>query len=363
MMNKFLEQYPLAKIDLAALKHNVSVIRQFAPKKKILAVIKADAYGHGLLTVAKALKNNVEAFGVARLEEAIQLRNAGIFSPILVMGGFESKAELDTIANEKLSVVFHSPEQLRFLESRRMFNEPIKVWLKLETGMHRLGIRQEELSFVWSTLKNNPNIHEDLVLMTHFAESENLDSAATKNQIDTFNALTEPYPGERSLANSAAIVSWQDSHQDWLRAGALLYGISPFPHKSAQSLGLKPVMTLSSRLKAIRAVKKGETVGYGRTWYSPESMDMGIVAIGYGDGYPRLVSPNTHVLLNGRIAPIIGRVSMDMLAISLKDHADACLGDEVILWGEGLPVENLAKEVGTDPREIVTGLTTRVHKI
>jgi alanine racemase len=206
-------------------------------------------------------------------------------------------------------------------------------------------------------------VDSEKVLMSHFAESENLDSFSMHRQIETFDRMTQHYKAQHSLANSAAVVSSQDTHRDWIRMGALIYGISPFPHRSAPSLGLKPVMTLASYIKSIKAIKKGDKVGYCGIWQAEEDTLIAIVAMGYGDGYPRLISKDTYVLLNGRKSTIIGRVSMDLIAISLKNNEQAQVGDEVIFWGEGLPVEHVAKEVGTDPREIVTGLTNRVHRI
>lgn len=350
---------PIAKIDLQALQHNAKQARQYAPQQKLLAVIKSDAYGHCVIETAKALVSHVDGFAVARTDEGIALRENDIKNDILVMGGFESEAEFVAIANNNLAVVIHDPVQLTLMKGYQG-DALIKVWLKLETGMHRLGIMANDIESVWLQLKQHKNIHQDMVIMSHFAKSEELNDPMTQQQIEKFEKLVQPYETEQSLANSAAIISWPQSHKDWLRAGALLYGLSPFPDRTAESLGLKPVMTLTTHLKTIRHIKQGASVGYGATWTAAKNMKVGVIAVGYGDGYPRMIGKDAYVLLRGKPAPILGRVSMDMCTIDLSQHPAAKVGDEVVLWGNGLPVEIVAKSVNTDPRELVTGLTSRV---
>ncbi len=347
-----------ASIDLDALQHNFAVVRRHAPHSKIIAVLKANAYGHGLLPVAHALAR-ADAYAVARVEEALVLRANGFTKPILVLGGFFSAEALPLLATHDLQTTIHTREQLVLLEQAHL-PAPIKVWLKLDTGMNRLGLRAEELPAFIERLTRCKNVVQPFNLMTHFSQSDEQDGPATQLQIAEFNRLTAHLPGERAMANSAGILAWPDSRSDWIRPGIMLYGASPFGGQLASDHDLRPVMTLKSQLIATRACKQGENVGYGGHWVAHHDTTLGVIAVGYGDGYPRMAPEGTPVLVNGRRVPIVGRVSMDMITVDLGPGAHDKSGDEVTLWGEGLPVEQVAEKIGTIPYELLTRLTARV---
>jgi alanine racemase len=347
-----------ASIDVDALHHNLAVVRRHAPHSKIIAVIKANAYGHGLLQVANTLVQ-ADAYAVARLEEALVLRANAITKPILVLGGFFSAEALSLLAAQELQTTLHTWEQLALLE-RAQLPAPVRVWLKLDTGMNRLGVREQELPAFIERLGRCKNVVQPFHLMTHFSQSDEQDSQATQQQIESFKMLTAHLPGEKAMANSAGILAWPDSRSDWIRPGIMLYGASPFGGQLASDHGLRPVMTLKSQLIAIRKCKRGESVGYGAHWVAHRDTTLGVVAVGYGDGYPRMAPEGTPMLVNGRRVPIVGRVAMDMITVDLGPQASDQCGDEVILWGEGLPVEQVAEKIGTIPYELLTRLTSRV---
>lgn len=345
-------------IDLAALNSNFQRVRQLAPRQKIMAVVKADAYGHGITRVARSL-SQADAFGVACLEEARQLRDAGIRQPIVLLEGPFSAAELPVIQSLALDIVIHHSEQFAMLDAAQS-EDRIRAWLKIDTGMHRLGFAPEEVSQARDKLSSYPCIARDLRLMTHMASANDPDDALTARQLRTFADCTEGMVGERSIANSAAILDWPDSHADWVRPGLLLYGVSPNPRRGSLAEGLQPVMTFSSRLISVKQLKAGDTVGYGATWSCPEDMAIGIVAAGYGDGYPRHAHSGTPLLVNGQRADMIGVASMDMLAVDLRNVPDAKVGDPVVLWGEGLAVEEIAASAQTIPYELLCGDRNRM---
>jgi len=347
-----------AEICLTALQHNVARIREIAPKSKIMAVVKANAYGHGLLAVASALKS-VDAFAVARVEEALTLRSGGIVKPILLLEGFFSTDELPILVANNIHTSIHIEQQLAELEEAEL-ETPINVWLKMDTGMHRLGIRPDQCKQAISRLKHNPNVVQPARLMTHFSCADEIDNPATQKQIDLFDDLVAGEIGEQSIANSAGVVAWPASHREWIRPGITLYGVSPMCNSKAEEHGLQPVMTLTTDLIAVHDLKQGESIGYGGIWTASKDTHIGVVAIGYGDGYPRMAPEGTPVLVNGRIVPVVGRVSMDMLSVDLGIDCRDEVGDKVILWGKGLPAEVVADHIGTIAYELVTKLTQRV---
>ncbi len=347
-----------AKISSHALKYNLDVIKQKAPNSKIIAVVKANAYGHGVVFVASTLEKNVDCFGVARLEEALALRSNGIIKPILLLEGFFDEKDLPILAVNNIETVVHNREQLEALK-RAAVPSPIKVWLKIDTGMHRLGVSLDEVDEFYQELKKLPQIQPHLGFVSHFSRADELESDYTSLQINRFLNAIQDKQGERSIAASGGILFWQESHLDWIRPGIIMYGISPTDIVAAE-FGLTPVMNLTSSLIAVRSHKKGEPVGYGGVWKSPRDTKIGVVAIGYGDGYPRDVPENTPVYLNGRIVPIVGRVSMDMLTVDLGINSQDQVGDEVILWGKELPIETVAKFTGILSYELITKLTPRV---
>jgi alanine racemase len=275
------------------------------------------------------------------VEEALVLRAAGIKQRIVLMEGFFTAEELLVISQQNLEIVIHNHEQLKALQQHTSI-EPLTVWLKINTGMNRLGFLPQDAKEVWQVLKDCKAVKQ-IRLMTHFADADDLSKPSMLRQIDCFNEVTAHMSGERSLANSAAILGWPAAHADWVRPGIMLYGVSPFSEKTGEQHGLMPVMTLRSEIIAIQALRKGDAVGYGSTWIAPQDMRIGVVAIGYGDGYPRNAKNGTPVLLNNHVVSLVGRVSMDMLTIDLHTQPKAKVGDAVTLWGKNLPVETISK--------------------
>ncbi len=349
------------KINLTALRHNFSQVRKLAPDSRILSVIKADAYGHGLTTIARALSES-DAFGVACIEEAMELREAGITSPILLLEGPFSQEELTLVAALHLDIVVHTSEQIHMIEQYRgEYSFP--VWLKIDTGMHRLGFHPDTVKGIYDRLSSLKHVRDELTLMSHFADAGNSESSITKKQSELFQELTQNLSGKRSIANSAAILNCPDCHFDYVRPGLMLYGISPIPGKTSCELDLQPVMSLQTKIIAVKEVKQGETVGYGAEWQCPESMPIGIVAIGYGDGYPRHAKSGTPVMVNGQLAQLIGKPSMDMITVDLREIPRVKIGDAVELWGEAIPVEEVAEHAGTIAYELISGIQSRLNVI
>ena len=348
-------------IDLAALQHNLSRIRSLAPASKVMAIVKADAYGHGIERVALALVD-VDGFGVACLEEAEQLRTAGVTLPVLLLEGPYAADELERVQSLGLEMVVHHEYQLRMLEQARL-QGPVQVWLKVDSGMHRLGIDLADAVSAWQRLLACRNVLPRPRLMTHFAAANERDNPMTAEQLRKFNEVCGHIDAERSLANSAAIVAWPDSHADWVRPGLMLYGVSPMQHEAAYDLGLRPVMSLLSELISVRNLQQGDPVGYGAGWRCPQAMPVGIVAAGYADGFPRHAGSGTPILVNGRRASVIGNVSMDLLAIDLRAVPQAKVGDPVELWGSNLPIEEIAQHAGTIPYELLCGVHKRLFFI
>jgi len=348
-------------IDLEALRHNLACVRALAPSSKVMAVVKADGYGHGLERVARAL-SDAEAFGVAALSDAERLRAIGLRNRIVLLSGFDEAADLDLLRTLDVDTVVHHDSPLALLEADRG-TSPLPVLLKFDTGMHRLGFDPLRAAELHARLRALPNVAEELVAMTHFASSDEFCGAQTPGQMQQFAGVAAVMGAPVSLSNSAGVLGWPDAHRDWVRAGGALYGLSVVDGKTGADFGLKPVMKLSTRLIAINRIAKGERVGYSATWECPEDMDVGVAAIGYGDGYPRSVSSGTPVLVNGQRVPLIGRVSMDLMTIDLRTLANAKVGDEVTLWGPELPVEEIAVAAGTISYELTCSITRRVRAV
>lgn len=350
-----------ATIHLGALRDNLRRLRELAGDARIMAVVKADGYGHGLERVARVLVE-ADAFGVACIADGQRLRAAGIRQRIIVLSGIDEAADIDEMYRLGLESTIHHASQIDWLSANHD-PRPLKVWLKIDSGMHRLGFAPAEIAGARERLLALPNVDHDIGLMTHFANSDVFGDAQTMAQVDCFESSTANLPGAQTLSNSAAVLGWPRARGQWIRPGGLLYGISVVAGKSAADFGFRPVMTLSSKLVAINRIDKGEPIGYAATWTCPEEMDVGVVQIGYGDGYPRSAESGTPALLNGRRASIIGRVSMDLITLDLREHGDACVGDRVILWGPGLPVEEIADHAGTIGYELTCGMTRRVRFI
>jgi len=355
--------HPVAYIDLAALRHNFSRVKQLAPNSKIMAVIKADAYGHGVIEAAKALDNS-DAFAVARLSEGVRLRQAGIKQAIVVLEGVHTSAEMLIAADNALSLVFHNHSQIRHLETAGLTKKIPFCWVMLETGMNRLGFAEADITTAVSRLATNDNIVGPIGLMSHFANSELVGDIRNEQQLALFNTYAQQLDLHTSMANSAAILSYPDSHGDWVRPGIMLYGSSPFDTKTAVELDLKPVMCVKSVITAIKTIEEGDQVGYGGEWIADKTTQIGIVSIGYGDGYSRHLCNRGQVVINDQLVNVIGRVSMDMIAIDLSGCAEVARGDEVIIWGtEQLSIDKVAKQAQTISYELLCQLTERVPRV
>lgn len=349
---------PLARIDLAALRHNIARARDAAPGTRLMAVIKANAYGHGIGNLLPALAD-ADALAVARVGEGRRLREAGFEGRLVVLGGCHDRAELELAAALGFDLVLHQEAQLDLLASTPL-SAPLRCWLKIDTGMHRLGVEPERGLALYERLAALPCVAEPPLLLTHLANADDFQDDYTLDQLDRFQPLADRCGVAVSIANSAGLLGWPESHGDWVRPGLMLYGVSPFPSTRGENHGLRPVMTLSARLIAVKQLKFREAVGYGGSWVCPEDMPVGVVGIGYGDGYPRELSDRAEVLLNGVRTPVIGRVSMDMITLDLRGQPDAAIGDPVVLWGDGLPVEEVAEWADTIPYTLLCGVTGRV---
>ncbi len=347
-----------ATVDTSALKHNLQIVRGVAPGSRVMAVIKANAYGHGIVPVARALAS-ADALAVARLAEARQLRKAGIVSRVVLLEGVNLRAELEQAAQLGLDLVVHNDEQVRLLDSFEI-DDAFSVWLKIDTGMNRLGIAVADLDQFLRRLRSCASVRGEPRLMSHLANADDRDDEKTIAQMRQFAALTDALGCERTLANSGGVFGWTGSHFDWVRPGIALYGVTPFATGTGADLGLRPAMRLTARIIALREVDPGQTVGYGGNWCAAVPTRIAVAGIGYGDGYPRHLDNDAPVSLHGRSAPLLGRVSMDMITIGLDGHPAAAIGDEVTLWGRELPVEQVAKLAGTIPYELLCGVTQRV---
>lgn len=346
-----------ARLDVHALRHNLARVRTAAPGARVMAIIKANAYGHGLGWVARGLAD-ADAFGVASIEEGCELRALGVSQPICLLEGFFEASEIPVLSRERLSPALHEAWQLRALERTP---HPLDVWLKVDTGMHRLGFLPEECPGAMARLRATPGIGTVRAL-SHFACADNKFDRATVVQMAVFQDVVADWKVERSLANSAGILAWPESHLEWVRPGLMLYGLSPLIGRSALECDLRPVMTLESAVIAVHTLKKGSAVGYGGDFICPEDMRVGVVAIGYGDGYPRHARPGTPVLIRGVLVPLVGRVSMDMITVDLRGRPETQVGDRVVLWGDGLPAEEVARHADTIPYTLVCGLTPRIPR-
>ncbi|MEP6483490.1 MAG: alanine racemase [Rudaea sp.] len=347
-----------ATIHLGALRRNLARVRERAGDAKVMAVVKADGYGHGLERVARALKG-ADAFGVAAIGDGLRLRAAGIDERVVVLSGPDEAADLAELRRLKLDAVIHHESQLAWLEADR---DPrsLRVWLKIDSGMHRLGFQPGQVRDAHRRLRALGNIESDVTLMTHFAASDEFENALTDRQVETFERATTDLAGARALSNSAALLGWPNASANWIRTGGLLYGLSVIEGKSGSDLGFEPAMTLSTKLIAINRVRKGERVGYAATYECPQDMVIGVAAIGYGDGYPRSAASGTPVIVNDIRASIVGRVSMDLITIDLRQVPDANVGDRVTLWGRDLAVEEIARHAGTISYDLTCGMTKRV---
>lgn len=323
-----------------------------------MAVIKANAYGHGIVAAARALAG-ADAFAVARIEEAITLREAGCAGRIVLLEGVQDQQELEQAARHELEPFVHHPEQIGMLESWRGAHR-FRAWLKIDSGMGRLGFRPAELPAAVARMVACAALVQPSNLVTHLADAEHRDGVATRAQLEAFARATAGLPGERSIANSAGLLAWPETRADWVRPGIMLYGISPFADSTGAELGLRPVMTLETRVISVKSMEPGDRIGYGGTFTATRAGRIAVAAAGYGDGYPRSAANGTPVAVNGRPAVIAGRVSMDMLTIDVTDLPGVAVGDGVELWGPAVPVERVAAAAGTIGYELTCRVSRRV---
>lgn len=358
-------------VDLNAIRHNLEIARTLSAGSFQFATIKADAYGHGAVAVANALSRSkaseesnqskdtfADGFAVVTLQEALELRAAGIEEAILVLQGPQSSQAIESFVESNLWPVIHSTEQYHWLVESRLKTH-IKAWMKIDTGMGRLGFLPKEASFF---LNENNGIHWHGV-MTHFACADEPQNPFTDEQMQVFNAVATPAGVLRSAANSAATLAWPATRADWGRPGIMLYGSNPLPDSYSASVSLVPAMTVTAPLLAVKTLPKGHTIGYGQQFKCPEEMPVGYVAAGYRDGIPRVLDNTARVAVNGQLCPIIGRVSMDSFAIDLRYANAVTLGDTVELWGKDAAVEHLATAAGTISYELLTAIRGSLHYI
>jgi len=351
-----------ARFRLSALRHNLGAARRRAPRSRVWAVLKADAYGHGLMRVARAL-SDADGYALLDLNEAVRLREAGIARPILLLQGIFQPADLEPVDRLGLALVIHDFEQIAMLE-RAQLSAPVTVWIKLNTGLNRLGFTGSQLRAAFERLQRSGKAAA-ISLMTHFADADG--AAGVAAQMARYAEWTAGLKATATLANSAAILRYPQSHADWVRPGIMLYGCSPFADVSAAALELQPVMTLESEIIAVQQINPGERVGYGGTFEARRPMRIGVVACGYADGYPRhalgLIDSNTPVLVAGKRTRLVGRVSMDMLCVDLSEIPQTAVGSPVILWGEGLSADEVAASAGTVSYELLCALAARVPRV
>lgn len=345
----------IARIETGAFRHNYLLARSRAPGAKAWAVVKANAYGHGLLRCAESVRDVADGFALLEISEAMQLREAGFKQPILLLEGFFAEDDLNMAAEHAIGATVHCEDQLRLLELTDI-DLPLDVFVKINSGMNRLGFSPDKIAGVLERLRASNKVGQ-VVLMTHFACA---DSEGIAKQLARFESVAVPAGLPMSVANSAALLRYPESHHEWVRPGIMLYGGSPIPDlEDAASIGLKPVMTLSSRIIGIQDLSPGEAVGYGASFVADRPMRVGTVACGYADGYPRHAGTGTPILVNGQRTRTLGRVSMDMLACDLTG-VDAGIGAPVTLWGQGMPADDVATASGTVSYELFCALAQRV---
>ena len=346
-----------ACINLSALTFNLQSIKKIAKNSKVMAVLKANAYGHGLIESVKAIKN-VEGIAILTIEEAFKIRKAGYKNTILLLEGLFAAEEIYQAEKLNLNITLHNDRQIEFLDNVVLKN-PVSVHLKINTGMNRLGFPPDQIDYLIENLNANPNV-SDITLMTHFASAD--EKEGITKQLDCFNRITDNYNLSSSVANSAALYKFPESRLDWVRPGIMLYGASPFEDISAKKLDVKPVMSLVSEIIALQDLKTGQAVGYGNNFIAKKDMRIGIVACGYGDGYPRHAKTGTPILVDQKKTTTIGRVSMDMLYVDLSNNPNVDIGSEVEMWGNNIPVDDVAKNSGTVGYELLCNVTasTRV---
>ena len=355
-----------AIIDTTALRDNFALAQKLGPSAKSMPMIKANAYGHGMVEVAHALNDMAPAYGVACIEEALELRQANIQQPILLLEGPHSRDEVEIAQQQNFWLMLENHTQLDAVVNAKL-NKPINIWVKLDTGMHRLGFQPDEAQCVFQRLNDSSNVAESMVLATHFSCADNLANNFTYQQLERFDKALKQLDSSdllTSLANSAAILDWSNIKDNWQRPGYMLYGNTPFSQSQKNADQLKPVMHFQSAVISIRTVGRGESVGYTANWTANRTSTIATVAVGYGDGYPRHAPNGTPVLINGIKCPLVGNVSMDMIGVDITDLVESIeIGQTVTLWGPGLGVNEVAEHCGTIGYELLTRMPSRVPRI
>lgn len=351
-----------AIVNLEALRHNYQVAASLCEPGLALAVVKANAYGHGAVAVAKALESQAPAFGVACIEEAVELREAGIQRPILLLEGIFTADEVLIASEQQFWLMLENEMQFAAVEAADI-SRPVNVWLKVDTGMHRLGLHAEQLMQVYERMNACRNVAPGIVIATHLACGDELDNDLSARQVASLKELTAELGAPLSMANSPGILGWPSSRAEWSRPGFMLYGNSPFSVPQVEADKLKTVMTLKSGVISVRDLAPGQSVGYASSWTAERESKIATVAMGYGDGYPRHAPCGTPVLVNGKRAPLVGRVSMDMVTIDVTDLDEVKIGDEVIFWGESLTANEVAQHAGTIGYEVLTRMPMRTPRI
>jgi alanine racemase len=356
----------LAVLSTENLLHNLNIIKAKAPQAKVIAMVKANAYGHGLRSVSSRLSAHVDILGVASIDEAMALRQIDVTLPILLIEGVFEASELQIAATQGFEVVFHENSQVEWLCDLPIATPSITAWLKVDTGMGRLGFNLSEAPKIYKRLSISPHIRKPIRVLSHFACADEPNHSLNTTQMTRLNTFVQHMQEANiplSMANSAGIFQFPEAHHQFVRPGIALYGASPFANTigaSAADLSLKPVMTLKTQIIAIRHMEKGAPLGYGARYTCPEDMRIGVIAFGYGDGYPRTAKDGTPILINKTRCGLIGRVSMDMITVDLRPCPDAKVGDSVTLWGEGLPVETVAEHTDQVCYDLLTGVQNRV---
>jgi alanine racemase len=345
-----------AHVDLNAIRHNLTLVRRLCSRSRVMAVIKADAYGHGLLPVAKAL-SDADGLAVARLQEALALRDSGITHRILLLGTLLDEAALETCSRQHIDVTAHDESSVNSIVAHAQV-APLRVWLKLDCGMHRMGLDEPAFVEADRALSTHPGVRE-LIHMTHFSSAHDRSRRAAESaRFWVCHKLASK--ATVSLANSAALIASHDTHADWVRAGILLYGDNPL--NSTHYLPVRTAMTVKARVIALREIGTGQSVGYDGCWTSARPSRVATIGIGYGDGYPRHAKNGTPILINGNMGALVGRVSMDSLTVDITDCGRVSVGDDAILWGPELLPARIAAHADTISYELFTSLTQRVHR-
>ncbi|MCY4150570.1 MAG: alanine racemase [Gammaproteobacteria bacterium] len=347
-----------ALIDLSALRDNIKTIRSLASKSGLIAVVKANAYGHDMQVVVRELSSQVDGFAVASIEEGLSLREIDSKLPVMILSGFCDPSQLTSCASHQLDPVIHSLHQVDWIKDYT--GRPLDVWLKFNSGMNRLGMGHDDFIQAYRKLEASPHI-ADIRLMSHFAIAEDLKDEFTRKQISEFNHAAMGLEREKSLANSAGIMCWPDSHFEWVRPGLMLYGISPLEDETT-NYGLKPVMELQAKIISLQSLEQGDALGYGRTYTATRPMRIANLGIGYGDGYFRIVPDSAYVMISNQKAPIVGRISMDSMTVDVGNIENARIGESAVLWGVSPTVDQVADWAGTNAYEVMCKLSTRVPR-